>query len=215
MTIPQSVLQKEHVAMVFGTPISSYLWADSDTLNAELRNVILQQEKADQGLMRSNVGGWHSKTDLFLWETDCVRKLQDRVSTTALDLTRLMTASEIPRKVNLRLECWANVSRRGHYNSVHDHTGATWSGVYYVSSGEPDNDDPKNGKLELIDPRVGANVPPLEQGILGGRCIVDPLPGLMVMFPSWLKHMVHPFFGSGERISTSFNVYVQFQQETK
>ena len=63
MTIPQSVLQKEHVAMVFGTPISSYLWADSDTLNAELRNVILQQEKADQGLMRSNVGGWHSKTD--------------------------------------------------------------------------------------------------------------------------------------------------------
>jgi hypothetical protein len=45
--------------------------------------------------------------------------------------------------------------------------------------------------------------------------LVDPLPGLMVMFPGWLKHMVHPFFGSGERISISFNLYVQFQQQTK
>jgi uncharacterized protein (TIGR02466 family) len=215
MSLAQSVLQKEHVAMAFGTPISSYLWADSDTINAELRNVILQKEKADQGLMKSNVGGWHSTADLFLWEAACVRTLQDRVSTTALDLTRLVTVSDGPRKMHLRVDCWANVSRRGDYNSVHDHPGATWSGVYYVSRGEPDNNDPTNGKLEFIDPRVGVTVPPLEQGVLGGRYLVDSLPGLMVMFPSWLKHMVHPFSGSGERISTSFNVYVQFQQDTK
>lgn len=29
-----------------------------------------------------------------------------------------------------------------------------------------------------------------------------------------VKHMVHPFFGSGERISISFNASVQFQQQT-
>jgi len=215
MTLTQSVLQKEHVAMAFGTPISSYLWADSDTINAELKNVILQKEKVDQGLIKSNVGGWHSKSGLFLWEADCVRKLQERVSSTALDLTRLVTVSDGPRKVHLRLDCWANVSRRGDYNTLHDHPGATWSGVYYVSCGEPDINIPTNGKLEFIDPRVGVNVPPLDQGVLGGRYLVDPLPGLMVMFPGWLKHMVHPFFGSGERISISFNAYVQIQQQTK
>jgi uncharacterized protein (TIGR02466 family) len=215
MSLPRSVLQKEHVAMAFGTPISSYLWADSDIINAELRTLILQKEKADPGLTKSNVGGWHSGADLFFWEADCVRKLQDRVSTTALDLTRLVTVSDGPRKMHLRIDGWANVSRRGHYNSVHDHPGATWSGVYYVSGGEPDNSVPTNGKLEFIDPRVGVTVPPLEQGVLGGRYLVDPLSGLMVMFPGWLKHMVHPFSGSGERISISLNVYVQFQQEIK
>jgi hypothetical protein len=29
-----------------------------------------------------------------------------------------------------------------------------WSGVYYFSSGKPDGNDPLNGKLELLDPRV-------------------------------------------------------------
>src|SRR5437660_9393893 len=121
MSLAHSVLQKEHVAMAFGTPISSYLWADSDTINTELMNVILQKEKADQGLVKSNVGGWHSKADLFSWEAACVRTLQDRVSTTALDLTRLVTVSDGPRKMHLRIDGWANVSRRGDYNSVHDH----------------------------------------------------------------------------------------------
>jgi Putative 2OG-Fe(II) oxygenase len=89
-----------------------------------------------------------------------------------------------------------------------------WFGVYYVSGGQPDSNDPCNGTLELIDPRAGANNFPFEVGFFG-RYLAEPIPGLMVMFPSWLKHMVHPFSGSGERISISFNVNVQFQQQTK
>jgi uncharacterized protein (TIGR02466 family) len=214
MTIPKSVLRKEHVAFTFGTPVSSYLWPDSDALNAALADVILQKEKADRGIARSNVGGWHSQTDLFLWDADCVRTLKDRVTSCALDMTKLVTTGEGQRKINLQTDCWANVSRRGHYNSVHDHPGTTWSGVYYVSGGNPDNDAPLNGKLELLDPRIGVNVFGREEGLFGGRYFVEPLPGLMVMFPSWLKHMVHPFSGSGERISISFNVHVQFQPQT-
>ena len=37
------------------------------------------------------------------------------------------------------------------------------------------------------------------------RHLIDPTPGLMVLFPSWLQHFVHPFFGKGERISIAFN----------
>lgn len=211
MSTPNSVLQKENVALAFGTPISTYLWPDSDVVNAELRKTILEKEKAEKGIKRSNVGGWHSSPDLFVWQVDCARELKDRVATFALDLTRLLTASGAPRKLNFQMEGWANVSRRGHYNSVHDHPGSTWSGVYYVCGGKPDSDDPCNGRLELIDPRAGTNILRVEEGIFG-RYLVEPIPGLMVMFPSWLKHMVHPFQGSGERISISFNINVQFPQ---
>lgn len=211
MNIPNSVLGRENVAMTFGSPICTYLWPDCDALNIALKKVILEKEKADRGISRSNVGGWHSKPDLFLWQDDCVNQLKDWVTKCALDMTRLATALKSPSTINLQTECWANVSRRGHYNSVHDHPGSMWSGVYYVSGGEPDNKEPLNGKLELLDPRVGVNMVQLEQGLFGGRYLVDPLPGLMVMFPSWLKHMVHPFSGSGERISTSFNVSVQIE----
>jgi uncharacterized protein (TIGR02466 family) len=214
MSIPETALQKEHVALTFGTPVSSYLWPDSDTLNAELAKIILQKEKADPGAARGNVGGWRSEHDLFRWDADCVQTLRERVTTCALDMTRLVTTSQHPRKVNLQMDCWANVLRRGQYNSVHDHAGAMWSGVYYVSGGKPDNNDPLNGKLELLDPRVGVNVFGREEGLFAGRYFVEPLPGLMMMFPGWLKHMVHPFWGSGERISISFNVQLQFQPQT-
>jgi hypothetical protein len=30
----------------------------------------------------------------------------------------------------------------------------------------------------------------------------------MIVFPGWLQHFVHPYFGSGERISIAFNVSV-------
>jgi uncharacterized protein (TIGR02466 family) len=215
MTVPNSVLQKENVAMAFGTPISTYLWPDSDAFNAELRKVILEKEKADAGIKRSNEGGWHSKPDLLLWEAECARQLKDRLAAFALDLTRMTTASQGAHKINFQMEAWANVSRRGNYNSIHDHSGSNWSGVYYVSGGNSEGDDPSNGRLELVDPRAGVNMLRLERGIFDGRYLIEPMPGLMVMFPSWLKHMVHPFQGSGERISISFNIIVQIQQQTK
>jgi uncharacterized protein (TIGR02466 family) len=211
MTVPNSVLQKENVAMAFGTPISTYLWPGSDAFNAELRKVILEKEKADGGIKRSNVGGWHSKPDLLLWEAECARQLKDRLAVFALDLTRMTTASQGGHKINFQMEAWANVSRRGNYNSIHDHSGSTWSGVYYVSGGNSEGDDPSNGRLELVDPRAGVNMLRLEGGIFDGRYLIEPMPGLMVMFPSWLKHMVHPFQGSGERISISYNIIVQIQ----
>jgi uncharacterized protein (TIGR02466 family) len=211
MNTPDRVLQKEHVAMTFATPISSYLWPDSEALNAELKSAILARESAGSSVARSNVGGWHSDTDLFLWDADCVRELKTRVGIFARDLTNMLLDLQRSAKVNMRFEGWANVSRRGQYNSVHEHPGAVWSGVYYVASGSPDTGDPLNGKLEFIDPRSGINMLRLEGGPSDGRCLVSPKPGLMVMFPSWLKHMVHPLNGEGERISIAFNILLHIQ----
>ena len=37
---------------------------------------------------------------------------------------------------------------------------------------------------------------------------IAPEPGMMLLFPAWMPHMVHPFYGLGERIAISFNVRV-------
>ena len=31
-------------------------------------------------------------------------------------------------------ESWANINKDGHWNRLHSHAGATWSGVYYIQS---------------------------------------------------------------------------------
>jgi len=195
-------------AMIFGTPMIAYPWPESDRLNEALRDVILAREKESKGLVRSNVHGWHSDTDFFTWDAECIRTLRNRVQQLTISLTRrIMLTPEGPRRFNYRLDGWANVGRRGSYNTVHNHPNCLWSGTYYVAAGQPDQDaGTQNGKLELLDPRVGANMMYIKGTRLESRFIVDPLPGLTVMFPSWVNHLVHPFAGEGERISVAFNI---------
>lgn len=39
-------------------------------------------------------------------------------------------------KSSVSAEVWLNISRHGHYNRLHTHEGATWSGVLYLSDGK-------------------------------------------------------------------------------
>ncbi len=195
--------------MAFGTPVVAYHWPDSQGLNDELSQLILTAEARTAGVSRSNVKGWHSNTDFFQWDAECVRALRKRVDAVAIELTRLAAApTGQPRTFHFTTSAWANVLRSGGYNSVHNHPNCMWSGVYYVDRGEPDPTPNENGKLELLDPRSGINMIYFDKNVLDGRYVIEPVPGLMLLFPSWLKHMVHPFFGKGERISVAFNVSV-------
>ena len=38
--------------------------------------------------------------------------------------------------------------------------------------------------------------------------LINPQPGLLVMFPSWLQHVVYPFEGAGERRTIAGNLNV-------
>ena len=198
-----------HMAMAFGTPIAAYEWPDSEALNDALETVILQKETDSEGMTRSNVSGWHSNVDFFGWDADCVKQVAKRTEQMLISLMRAVTVAPEQgdtRSFKYRLDGWANINRRGAYNTVHNHPNCLWSGVYYVAPGKPDPEPAHNGKLELLDPRAGTNMLFTKGTIFQARYVIDPLPGLMVMFPAWLNHFAHPFFGDGERISIAFNI---------
>lgn len=201
-----------HVAMAFATPVAHHRWPGHGPVNAALRELILTRQSEDPGIVRANVGSWHSRADLFAWDGEAVRALCGWVHEMLAGLTQAVTLKRPdapPRTVNYRLEGWANVTRDGGYSSVHSHPHSTWSGVYYVAAGEPAPGLPHNGQLELLDPRAGADQTALDGTVFGSRYLVETLPGLMIMFPGWLKHTVYPFRGTGERISIAFNVVMQ------
>jgi Putative 2OG-Fe(II) oxygenase len=43
----------------------------------------------------------------------------------------------------------------------------------------------------------------------GQGILIEPQPGMLLAFPAWLEHFVHPFFGEGERISVAINVMIR------
>jgi hypothetical protein len=57
-----------------------------------------------------------------------------------------------------------------------------------------------------MDPRPGAPFGGIERFAFGQPLEIEPKPGLVVIFPAWLQHCVHPFFGMGHRISITMNI---------
>jgi uncharacterized protein (TIGR02466 family) len=204
------------MSTLFGTPFISYQWPDSVKLNQELTEVILANERADeQGRgIRSNAGGWQSRGNLINWPEPCIQVVKKRVETVVFGLLRKIVCEDgTDRKFTLLIDSWANVCRNRNYNVVHTHPNAMWSVVYYVSPGESDESVPYCGLLELIDPRESANCIQVSNTVLDTPALIENVPGKMILFPSWANHMVHPFVGSGVRISIANNISVV--EETK
>ncbi len=193
-------------AHLFGTPVLEHLWPDSTALNTTLRDAIMMHAERDAGTAQTNIGGWHSSTGVLDFCGQAGAALIQRMLAMTEEATfRLYAAWDRPREpLHWTLSAWANVNHRGHYNTMHTHPGATWSGVYFVDSGHSDG-RAAGTPLCLTDPgptRTAAFFPDL----LTSTVEFPPVPGLMVLFPSYLPHNVPPHRGDRPRISIAFNV---------
>ncbi len=199
----------QHVSMLFGSILVIHDWSDSDDLNKQLEALVLKCESETQGQRqyRSNAGGWQSPGNLITWPDEPVQELKRRIETLAFSLIdQIIRDQGRQRQFRLITDAWANVNRHGDYNVVHTHPNCMWSGVYYVTKGQPDPSIAQNGLLEILDPREAANYIQIKNTILDGREFVENVPGRMLLWPSWMKHMVHPYSGEGARVSIAYNV---------
>ena len=107
-------------------------------------------------------------------------------------------------QVNLELSAWANVLEKGGYHSVHNHPNCHLSGVYYINPGEPDPQNLNSGLIGFFAPRAGAILAPNYYLDFGASYQYTPEAGMILMFPAYLSHWVHPFTGGGKGITISF-----------
>lgn len=199
-------LEAARFGNLFATPLLSHLWPDSADLNAALRASILDQARRHPGSVRTNMGGWHSEPGLLEFCGEAGTRLIRRMDAMVKEATLRLYAEfgQAPQHATWSLSAWANVNRRGDFNQLHTHPGATWSGVYYVDPGEADPAAPGTA-IQLYDPdpaRANLFFPELSTA----NVLFKPDPGLMILFPSYVPHAVPPHRGARERISVAFNV---------
>jgi uncharacterized protein (TIGR02466 family) len=198
----------------FPTLIGRFQVPDAEVMNQDLQALILAEEVEYPSLGRSNIGGWHSRPDflyrpepaiaaLTAWLTWALRRMIDgTVGSNAFEGT-------------LSASAWATVCRAGAYHAPHSHPDSAWSGVYYVDPGTPSEDQPLSGVLEFLDPRAGVEAVTAPGDPYGEPYRVRPQAGLIVVFPSWLFHWVHPYAGLTPRIAVSFNATLPPSTESK
>lgn len=93
-------------------------------------------------------------------------------------------------------ESWINISDKGEFQFSHNHIPHFLSGVYYYQS------DLNSGSIEFRNPNRWN-----ELYSFGENSITyEPVVGRLIIFPSYLEHLVHINKTNIERISISFNI---------
>ncbi|MBW4472895.1 MAG: 2OG-Fe(II) oxygenase family protein [Stenomitos rutilans HA7619-LM2] len=183
---------------LFPTALFAFQLKDYAQLNQQLLNTIYQLKQLDRGYAASNVLGWHSKSNLF--ELEELQPFKALIDAAVLEVAQAVGYGDILIKP---ANCWANVNSKYASNKIHDHANCLFSGVYYVKM-------PKDsGNLMFYDPRSAkAFYKPLVSNFTAytADAVAHAAEeGLLLIFPSWLKHGVEPNLSDEDRISISFN----------
>ncbi|WGM30145.1 putative 2OG-Fe(II) oxygenase [Brevundimonas sp. NIBR11] len=95
---------------------------------------------------------------------------------------------------------WSVRLSAGGRHSDHIHPRGWVSSALYVETPEPSPDQPKAGWLRFGACRLGVDfdLPPEHW--------IEPRPGRVALFPSWMWHGTEPFTGGGERLTVAFDV---------
>jgi uncharacterized protein (TIGR02466 family) len=183
---------------LFPTALAVFTLKNHQQLNQQLLAVITQLRTIDSGHTASNVLGWHSKANLF--EIAEVQPFKAIVDAAIGEVAEVMGYGNVNI---LPANCWANISPKYASNKIHDHANCLFSGVYYVKT-------PENcGNIMFYDPRNARTFyKPLGQNFTAYTAdavshVAEA--GLLLIFPSWLKHGVEPNLSEDDRISISFN----------
>ncbi|HEY9908273.1 MAG TPA: TIGR02466 family protein, partial [Thermosynechococcaceae cyanobacterium] len=99
--------------------------------------------------------------------------------------------------------CWANISPKYASNKIHDHANCLLSGVFYIKT-------PKDcGNIMFYDPRSAKTFykPSVTNftAYTADAIAHAAEAGILLIFPSWLKHGVEPNLSEDDRVSISFN----------
>jgi uncharacterized protein (TIGR02466 family) len=196
------------LASLFSTPVAMYEHPGLASMNQEITDILVAESESIPSVSVSNVGGWHSKYDLFTRPEACFRKLGEIIVASARETTAVVAKNTGGRvlQVTTKAEMWAMVMRNGDYTTPHTHADSHWASVYYADAGDSEETPgSKSGAISFVDPRMGyLPIPGLDIAL--GNFEVNAKTGQLLVFPGWLMHFVHPYRGRRPRVSLACNV---------
>jgi uncharacterized protein (TIGR02466 family) len=119
--------------------------------------------------------------------------------------------SEIKEEQQLQLDgylkvsaMWGNMSppKSGGRHTIHRHASSYVSGIYYLTEGAP---------TVFSDPVYARSLSSLEIPALNNQdsLTIEPKPGTMVVFPSYVQHFSEPHYGDDNRLTIAWNSFPQ------
>lgn len=171
--------------------------------------IIKEYKEKNPSIQKSNVFGYHSPETLqgvselsSLFNYICQMGVKAASDLDFIECDVAVTSA------------WLNVNdSRQCMNIEHVH-GDTFSGIFYLSTPE------ESGKLVFSNPAInrlwnGCSLTTQKNQFTGESIRIEPLEGNIILFPSYLPHLVETNNHDEERISISFNLILLPKGEIK
>ena len=164
----------------------------------------MNKKKDPDGLKNSKNLGWQSQHKYA--------NSQNPISSIVINLIKSILNNKnvfnIKDLSKAKMQMWININKPGDYNSRHNHPGSDLSGVFWVKSLQ------KSGDLTFYSPNVMTQIQQINstKEEIGKKLFItptfqiEPLEGVIVLFPSDLSHAVQKNNSEEDRISVSFNI---------
>jgi uncharacterized protein (TIGR02466 family) len=172
--------------------------------NAGLEKYCHALKQSSSGRVVSNGGGWQSN-DLAL-DTPELQELFRAITDKLNELHRYFSLGETLRQSID--EAWININKKGNFNYTHNHPGKFFSCVYYVKGGQ------NKGNIEFTTP-IEAHAYTIQNNMVAAHnsfnshaLSVPPITGELLIFPSWLDHLVRQSESDEDRISIAVNSHI-------
>lgn len=207
---------------LWSTPLGLHRLAQADEINPLLVRVFRTMRATDERA-DPEAAFYASRDDLLQrirlpeWE-QLVRFIVDSLRQTVVLANQGVWPEATPGLQIALRGIWFQIANQGSHHDVHTHGNCSWSGVYCVQVDDTGKRrahrllGATNGVTRFYGPHFnhlgGAHMDFGNAYLQAAHLDVEPMPGQLVVFPSWLPHQAMPYDGEADRIIVSFNASV-------
>ena len=179
------------------------IYCTNDTISNEENQVLINRVLEIHNATSNGASGWFCNTyntlGSYELQDDLVfNSILNVVDQHMIEFSKIWGSDVVPHCS----QSWVNVSGEGGYQEFHTHPGAVYSAVYYLSC------PPGSGKIIFKNPMCPDMLPPpnLEQTKFSREhCMYEPMVGNLIIFRSFMQHMVELGTNKEPRMTLAFN----------
>ncbi len=170
------------------------------SLKDQIIKILLEEKQNNNIVLKSNQGGFQSD-DISKDNLPITKMLANKIVLMLKDAYTFDQAKLILDNI------WINENNKSDFNVPHIHPDADFSGVVYIKTQK------KSGDIAFIRndkcPSMSSHELIFNDTDFFSESKFTPQNKMIILFPSYLQHMVYPNQENDSRISISFNIKIE------
>ena len=200
------MLTNREILKYFPQPIFKYKVENYKTFNKELEEYVYKlKEEDNEGIVRSNRGGWHSKSFKVREKGSIQHRFTQALSKYIFDTFKCYGWKCVPERIVVS-EMWAIINKPNDFNVIHTHPNSYLSAAYYVKAPEDGGRFVIDNPLNVATHSYPAEEKKTEFNLKTAGLKIEE--GELLIFPAYLPHKVSENNSKEDRIVISFNVNI-------